>query len=631
MYLKRKVEANEKKKFFFAPFKISGLYSAFGLTACGTAGQNPKNNETGVSVASIPATPVWTATSSFNPTPTNVPNATPQPKNVWIPIGPYGGIISTLALDPSNTSTLYAGTNGGIFKTNDGAAHWMSMSSGLDGIPITAFAIDPINSSVVYAGREIGVYKSADGGANWLPSSAGIPINSMRINSLAVDQIAPSIVYAGTREGLFRSIDGGATWKSVNTGLTAKTITRTAIDPQKTSTLYAATFDGGMFKSDDGGANWRTSNKGLQNIGHIKSVTTIATIEINPKETNILFIATYGFAFKSIDGGESRSVLDIPLPRSSTCVFAINPGNPTKVYSTTPDIILKSNDGGETWNQVSKEFEKVGFVSNLVIDPENPSTLYASTVHSATRGDGALYKSIDGGEKWRDAQVGLSATVVQSLAVDPNNPNIVLAGASVKGVMKTFEVGGSWMSLMEADTVGALAIDPSNSMVYFAGIINFISRSLDGGDHWTWVDISAAGGNAYIHALVIHPTDSKILFAGTDNGLLQSNDGGITWNKLIGIHVSCLVIDPLHPDTLFAGTNQGVYKSVDGGHNLKRKNNGLGITTVLSLAIDPQNPATLFAGTFNGVFMSLDGVEKWDHILVGNDAAAIVHAIIVNP
>ena len=90
-------------------------------------------------------------------------------ENRWTSQGPYGGDIRALAIDPTVTSTMYAGTfGGGIFKSLDGGATWGGVNFGLTNLLIVALRIDPIAPNVLYAGTfGGGVFKSIDGGATW--------------------------------------------------------------------------------------------------------------------------------------------------------------------------------------------------------------------------------------------------------------------------------------------------------------------------------------------------------------------------------------------------------------------------------------------------------------------------------
>src|SRR5262245_45026657 len=90
--------------------------------------------------------------------------------NEWTSLGPYGGYIKALVIDPQNTRTMYAATYNQIFKTIDGAASWMPASAGLTGYPgFSGLAIDPQNTNTLYAWgvNFSGLFKSEDGAATW--------------------------------------------------------------------------------------------------------------------------------------------------------------------------------------------------------------------------------------------------------------------------------------------------------------------------------------------------------------------------------------------------------------------------------------------------------------------------------
>ena len=82
---------------------------------------------------------------------------------------------------------------------------------------------------------------------------------------------------------MFKSVNAGGNWSSVNTGLTATTINSLAIDPKLTNIIYVATDGEGLFKSIDGGGTWRAANAGLISF-------SVGSLVINPVMTNILYI-----------------------------------------------------------------------------------------------------------------------------------------------------------------------------------------------------------------------------------------------------------------------------------------------------------------------------------------------------
>src|SRR5262245_61411720 len=120
-------------------------------------------------------------------------------ENKWTSIGPFNGYVNALAIDPQNTSTVYAGSRIGLFKSFDGGASWFSVNSN---VPVIALVVDPKNTSTIYVGSS-GVFKSTDGGTNWSAVSAGLPTypnngstpsDYIEVRTLAIDPKNPDTV-----------------------------------------------------------------------------------------------------------------------------------------------------------------------------------------------------------------------------------------------------------------------------------------------------------------------------------------------------------------------------------------------------------------------------------------------------
>src|SRR5262249_16902067 len=110
-------------------------------------------------------------------------------------IGPFGGEVHTVTIDPMDPSTLYSGTpGGGGFQSKDGGAYWSEINTGLGDLRVRSFAIDPASTRTVYVGTLRGVYKSTDAGGHWTEIDIG------RVNpavySLAIDPTDTNTVYA---------------------------------------------------------------------------------------------------------------------------------------------------------------------------------------------------------------------------------------------------------------------------------------------------------------------------------------------------------------------------------------------------------------------------------------------------
>lgn len=120
---------------------------------------------------------------------------------------------------PLGTLLLLAGLL--VSPVRAGSFQWTSY--GPNGGNVTAFAVNPTDPSIIYAGTNGGgVYRSLDTGATWTPANNGLntSTNSVNVSALVINPANPNIIYAGTRGGgVFRSDNAGASWTAVFTGL----------------------------------------------------------------------------------------------------------------------------------------------------------------------------------------------------------------------------------------------------------------------------------------------------------------------------------------------------------------------------------------------------------------------------
>lgn len=167
----------------------------------------------------------------------------------WSPTG-FVAWVTTLAIDPSDSSIVYAGLfDGRVFRRRANGA-WISISSGLPGDPILAMAIDPIMPNIVYVGTALGVYRRTSRAHRWIYVSSGF--GDSWTDALAIDPAHEGWLYAGTNgDGVYRSTDGGRTWAPFNQGLFDLAVTSLAITPSG-SILYAGTENSGVFQTRTG-------------------------------------------------------------------------------------------------------------------------------------------------------------------------------------------------------------------------------------------------------------------------------------------------------------------------------------------------------------------------------------------
>jgi hypothetical protein len=499
--------------------------------------------------------------------------------------------VGGLAIDPKNPGTLYAAmglivrAGGGLFKSTDGAMSWSPVNSGLPGSSIPdAPVIDPQNSNTLYVTTPISgsgtgsVFKSTDGGSSWVDTG----FTGFRGVNLVIDPEDSGTLYTVSSDGIVKSTDGGGNWSVVLPGATSPYTWWVAVTrgqggrrPSKGarnpgSAVYAGTGWRGIFKSSDGGSTWAAANSGL-------FANYFYTLAIDPQNPRTLYggVASAGL-LKSTDGAASWSTTPF---KSDFTTLTFDPRNQGTVY-TLAGGVEKSIDDGQTWVQLPLDPYLAGSYGPIVIDMQNPDTIYSG-----------LLRSSDAGASWVQLAGYAGVLLLGTLAIDPQIADTIYAGSEAawsngvqravsvtSGVLKSVNGGRTWTgvnTLWQAVDVSSVTVDPTNSSVVYAQ-----TTSLD----CSWYDCT--GGY----------WDSPELLKNL--GQFKSTDGGATWVKLDG--VSLLGFDQL--GTVYANTPAGVARSQDHGATWNPLPNAGLISGIGVLAFDPQNPNHLFTGTAAGVF-----------------------------
>jgi photosystem II stability/assembly factor-like uncharacterized protein len=276
--------------------------------------------------------------------------------------------VTSLAIDPSNTGTIYAGTGVGVFKSTDDGGNWSAINSGLT-YEVHALAIDPTNAKIIYAASNYeGIYKSTNGGKSWIQFTGGL-VCTAGYGNIAIDPSNTDILYTGGNCRVDKSTNGGGNW--INGGLTGNDVRAIAIDSANTSIIYAGTYGNGVYKCTDAGETWSDINSGLTN-------TYVITLAINPTNTSNIYAGTDGGVFKSTDGGGHWSAINSGLTNTHITALAIDPSDPSFIYAGTNGGVFESIDGGASWNAINSGLTNT-HVTSLAIDPSNPDILYAGT------------------------------------------------------------------------------------------------------------------------------------------------------------------------------------------------------------------------------------------------------------
>ena len=529
----------------------------------------------------------------------------------------FGAAVRALAVDPLAATTLYAGTDSGLYKSSNGGDSWSVISSGIPFPSIQAVAVDPAQSGTLYAANfynrltgEGGIYKSTNGGKSWIPILTGF------FGSIVIDPGNPSTLYAGRRtvfQGptgtVVKSTDGGASWFALPITGDVQAVVLDPLDPAR---LYAGLDGAGVFRSVDAGGSWSPSSTGLTSV-------SLRVLAINPAAPSTLFAGTWGGGvFRSVNSAITWTAVNSGVGTQSLYVDSLATAGASTVYrgSRIGRTVLRSEDSGESWILLSVRLANAN-VTALALDPSNPAVIYAGT---SLNGDDVVFKSTNGGMSWTGASAGIPADfAVRAMAVDPFDPLVVYAGP-----FKSTNGGVSWTGQTSPppSTIFSLVADPTTPNVLYAGAGDTASggagiyKSTDGGSHWTRAISPVPLFDHVVRALAIDPVAPSTLYAvvsdnrlnSTDGGVLKSNDGGETFSYVLPVqNAFSVAVDPASPSTVYAGFGGSIWKSVNGGLTWSPLDVHADVTDI---AINPARPSDVYAAA-GVVFRSLDGGVSW--------------------
>jgi len=428
--------------------------------------------------------------------------------------------------------------------------------------------------------------------------SIGPAFTSGRVVGFAVDPTSASRYYVAVASGgVWKTINNGTTWTPVFDNEGSYSIGAIAVDPKNPSTVWVGTgennsqrsvsYGNGIYRSDDGGRSWK--NVGLKTSEHI------GRIAIDPKDTNVVYVAAQG-----------------PL---------WGPGGERGLFKTT--------DGGKTWKGVLSISENTG-VTDVAIDPNDSNTVYAASYqrrrHMWTLIDGgpesALFKSTDAGATWNKLRAGLPTVDLGriGIAISPVDSNVVYATVEAAdrkgGIFRSSDRGGSWERRNEFDNgamyYARIVADPKDvDRIYVMSV--FLMVSDDGGR--TIRRLGEKSKHVDNHDIWIDSKDTDHYLVGCDGGIYESFDRGANWDFKENLPVAQfydVTTDNAKPFYNVYGGTQDNFSF--GGPSRTRSASGIvnsdwyvtqggdGFRT----QVDPEDPDTVYASLQHGVIVRFD-------------------------
>ncbi|OGS19974.1 MAG: hypothetical protein A2252_01635 [Elusimicrobia bacterium RIFOXYA2_FULL_39_19] len=526
---------------------------------------------------------------------------------------------------------------------------------------------------------------SCDMGAYYITENGGKNWEMINLHShvyLSVfDPIEPKVVYAGS-DALYRSDDLGKTWKTVlsKEKLADAMPLMLAIDPENNNVLFLAVGKreviedenvfGELLISTDKGIKWTKIGDGLP-VG--SSIGGIYIDRNSDASKRIVYIGTTKGVYVSADNGMSFAQSPIGLPGENVTMLSGGTNSEkTSVYVVIPDKgVYKTEDNGNSWTKT--DAPEAGY-SRLTVANNNPDIAYLST-------DEDIMKTVDGGASWEGVMYDYNSTdgwikysfssgwgwhfgPIKGLYVSAADSNAVGFTTS-GGTFLTVDGGTNWNAVysiskgknkwsgsgLEETTSYSVHFDPKNSKTMYLTYTDIgLWKSIDGGESWEFLVKNApVAGSGNIFWIEIDPDNTNMLYAvassmhdipeewtlkrdlaNVKGGLIISKDGGKSWSRADGglpeAGFTSVFLDPSSPPkarTLFVTMlGKGVYKSVDGGKKWTEANTGLTGSKNAWRIIKSGKKLYLVVlpniqkrpGTPGAVYVSADNGAKWEKV-----------------
>ncbi|HET9315024.1 MAG TPA: hypothetical protein VFQ51_05515 [Vicinamibacteria bacterium] len=589
----------------------------------------------------------------------------------WIPVGPPGGDVRSLAADPRDPSRIYLGTADGVlYRSDDGGRRWRRMAPGF---PTRGQSLDDIvvdSDGGLYVGYWTvetndggGVARSTDGGQTFTVLKG---IEGQAVRALAQAPSAANVLVAGTLTGVFRTGDSGRTWRRISPEghIDLKNVGSVAFDPGAADTIYAGTWHL-PWKTRDGGRTWYPISKGLIDDSDIMTIT------IDRQRPPVVYATACSGIYKSVDAAARWSkIRGIPSSSRRTRAFAQSPNDPQLLLAGTTEGLWLSRDGGATWQQATRKdlvlnavlalpsgvvllgADGIGvlrsddgartffasndgfserFVSRMAFDPQGGRILVGIW---GDRRHGGVLTAPDARGPWTRLAEGLEGREVLALAT--SGPS-VLAGTD-DGVFAWTASAGAWTRL--PTIVGRIEAHPRvndiavvSDQEWMLATSKGLLRTADAGRTWQRTAVNVPGPASVV---AVSPRDPRLVLAATAIGFYRSVDGGMSWTSaggmLDGAEPHRLLFLPTNDTVAFTATSRGLFRTMDRGVNWARHPGGVPFTDITGLASDPRGQ-TLYASDFGtgGVFRSGDGGETWRRFSADGLVTERVWTLAVDP
>ncbi|HXH69689.1 MAG TPA: YCF48-related protein [Pyrinomonadaceae bacterium] len=532
--------------------------------------------------------------------------------------------IHSMVQSISDPDVLMVGTINGVWVSKSSGDDWEKIPSDTMPVNIGSLAIDPRNADTVYAGTWWRAYKTTDSGKSWRLIKNGM-IDDSDVFAITIDQKNPDHVVASACSGIYESFNKGEKWEKIQ-GIPAQSRrTRDILQhPSRPKTVFAATTEG-FWMTSDGGKSWAlTTQRDLE----------INSIAVHADEPDRVFIGTNNYGVMvSNDGGKNFTPTNENFTSRFTYSITTDAEDSNRLYATTQNtassggFVFVSNNAGTTWQQ-AKNLD-VGRVSPFALmqDRTDLNMIYLGT-------NIGLFRSLDRGNSWEQVTAPKPPAPVKKKTI-PRKRTARKTTKSKTTAAKTViapkpiiappveiapAVPGRLPVLTEKVKVLAQTQDGKNGI--FAGTDKGLYRTYDIAKGWEKISFGV-GIDENIFVVYSSPLQPEMVWVGTAvSGVIVSRDNGATWQKVggapDGVPISSIAISAKQPENMYIGTSQTFYASRDGGKTWTRRGGNLPLGNYTSILINPHNPDEIYTSSAleadGGIYFSDDAGWNWKRI-----------------
>ncbi|HEU4415044.1 MAG TPA: transcriptional regulator [Candidatus Angelobacter sp.] len=547
----------------------------------------------------------------------------------WLPLGPDGGTVRSLTLDPKNPDHIFLGTSAGtLYLSTDAGASWSRFArlGNSSEMVLDHVVIDPSDPRIMFVAAwnaqmpnsDGDLFRSKDAGKTW-EIVADLHGKSLRALSMAASN--PKILVVGALDGIYRSRDGGHAWERISPENHAeiKNIESIAIDPVNPEVIYAGTWHL-PWKTEDGGKTWHSIKKGVIDDSDVFSIV------IDQAQPANLFISACSGIYRSESAGELfRKIQGIPYSARRTRMLHMDPSDHGVVYAGTTEGLWKTMDSGATWKRMTGTNV---IINDVLVDPRHPARVLLATDR------GGVLASDDGGATFTPSNRGFTHRQAAALLVDRKDSSLIYAGLlsdkEFGGVFASADSGQSWKQMSEGlDGRDVFALRQAGDKTLIAGTDHGVYALKPGSSRWLALSgeppSQAENSATKKKRAAITPVNEMSgrisslevsedrWFAATNTGLFSSSNSGAGWRRetlpgvtgpVAGIGVSGKVV-------AVAGRN-AVAVSVSGGQSWLPSKTLDADFLINSVAVD--NTGDIWLAARSGLFRSTDAGDSWKRI-----------------